>query len=431
MNSGSAKWQSETVDTGLSNEPNPKAAKSKATKRSQKPLQIASSALQQAPPATARQYKKIKKNRKQLTVADGLLTGEEGKERTPSPVRSPQVAQERVILQIPTATIFLRQQMKQPQKSAETDELRLNYREKMLDLITANPPQQTQPLLPEEARKANKRPKLDPVVDSFFDPEVQRKYNVGRVLGKGSYAKVRVAFLKDSQDRFAVKTYQQAQGFNLTTENIKNEINVLKKLNHPQIIKLHEVINSQHHIHLVLQHADGQTLSAYLSAKGKEMLSESECWPIFWQLLDVVGHCHSQRIYHRDLKLSNLIITDSKEVFLIDFGFAVNAKRDGLLHTYCGTLHYLAPEVVSSTPYRGGPADVWSLGVILFRMLAGYYPFKGELISADQKRGAGRDSQFGGPLSLPLQSERRQGHQTDAQQDAFGASDRRRSELTS
>lgn len=285
--------------------------------------------------------------------------------------------------------IFARKLSKKVQKKddlKQSDIEAKNYREKMIDLFTKNNDSEKQnekkPIsINQTSIVAQNKSVSISLQDVFFDQEVLSKYNVRKCIGKGSFAKVRVAFDKKSLMKFAIKTYVAESTLPFYSENIKNEIKILKKIDHPRIVKIFEVITTQHHINLVLEFIEGETLSNFLEKQHGKILSEEFALKVLKQLIEIVNHCHLQRIYHRDLKLSNMIINRNNELFLIDFGFAVQSKKDGLLNSYCGTLHYLAPEIVINKPYFGAFADVWSIGVIFYRLLTGYYPFKGLLIS--------------------------------------------------
>lgn len=116
-----------------------------------------------------------------------------------------------------------------------------------------------------------------------------------------------------------------------------------------------------------------QTLSQFCRKFPNKRLPEPEAYQIFSQVLSAVRYLHRQGICHRDLKMTNLLIDESNTVKLIDFGFADYAN--GVLNSYCGTPAYMAPELMDRREYRGKQVDIWALGVILFKMLTGDYPF--------------------------------------------------------
>jgi serine/threonine protein kinase len=126
-------------------------------------------------------------------------------------------------------------------------------------------------------------------------------------------------------------------------------------------------------IFFVMEMCGPHTLSQYCRSKNSKKLSEQEAYLIFIQLLLAVKYLHSKGIYHRDLKMTNVLIDDKRTIKLIDFGFADN--RDQELTSYCGTPSYMAPEIVEKRGYRGKHVDMWALAVILFKLLTGEYAF--------------------------------------------------------
>ncbi|KAG7010477.1 CBL-interacting serine/threonine-protein kinase 10, partial [Cucurbita argyrosperma subsp. argyrosperma] len=128
-------------------------------------------------------------------------------------------------------------------------------------------------------------------------------------------------------------------------------------------------------IYFVLEYAKGGELFDKV-AKGR--LNEDVAWKYFYQLIHAIDFCHSRGVYHRDIKPENLLLDENENLKVSDFGLSAlveSGHRDGLLHTICGTPAYVAPEVISRKGYDGAKADIWSCGVVLFVLLAGYLPF--------------------------------------------------------
>ncbi|GJM92713.1 hypothetical protein PR202_ga09206 [Eleusine coracana subsp. coracana] len=160
------------------------------------------------------------------------------------------------------------------------------------------------------------------------------------------------------------------------TEQIKREISIMRLVKHPNVLQLFEVMASKSKIYFVLEYAKGGELFNKIAKGGK--LSEDSARRYFHQLISAVDYCHSRGVYHRDLKPENLLLDDNENLKVSDFGLSALAeskRQDGLLHTTCGTPAYVAPEVLSRKGYDGAKADVWSCGVILFVLVAGYLPF--------------------------------------------------------
>jgi len=119
------------------------------------------------------------------------------------------------------------------------------------------------------------------------------------------------------------------------------------------------------------------SLQSYLKSKAAKKLNESEVKLIFKQLVDGVSYLHKNNIAHRDLKLENILIDDNKNIKVIDFGFSLVTPRNKPLNVCCGTPSYMAPELIAKKNYYGHLVDIWALGILLFVLLSGYFPFKG------------------------------------------------------
>ncbi|CAI9108212.1 OLC1v1007766C1 [Oldenlandia corymbosa var. corymbosa] len=203
------------------------------------------------------------------------------------------------------------------------------------------------------------------------------KYEIGRTLGEGNFGKVKYARNLDSGHPFAIKILEKHRIVDLNiTDQIKREIGTLKLLKHPNVVRLHEVLASKSKIYMVLEYVDGGELFERIASKGK--LSEAQGRRIFQQLIDGVSYCHNKGVFHRDLKLENVLVDARGNVKITDFGLSAlpqHLRGDGLLHTTCGSPNYVAPEILSNRGYDGATSDIWSCGVILYVILTGYLPF--------------------------------------------------------
>ncbi|XP_052290926.1 CBL-interacting serine/threonine-protein kinase 1 isoform X3 [Citrus sinensis] len=158
--------------------------------------------------------------------------------------------------------------------------------------------------------------------------------------------------------------------------NIKREIATLKLLKHPNVVRLHEVLASKSKIYMVLEYVTGGELFDKIASKGR--LQEAEGRKLFQQLIDGVSYCHNKGVFHRDLKLENILLDSKGNIKISDFGLSAlpqHFRDDGLLHTTCGSPNYVAPEVLANRGYDGATSDIWSCGVILYVILTGYLPF--------------------------------------------------------
>ncbi|XP_065848597.1 CBL-interacting serine/threonine-protein kinase 24-like [Euphorbia lathyris] len=201
------------------------------------------------------------------------------------------------------------------------------------------------------------------------------KYEVGRTIGEGTFAKVKFASNRETGESVAMKVMAKSTILkHRMVDQIKREISIMKIVRHPNIVRLHEVLASRTKIYIILEFVTGGELFDKIVHQGR--LSENEARRYFQQLIDAVAHCHHKGVYHRDLKPENLLLDSFGKLKVSDFGLsALPQKGVGLLHTTCGTPNYVAPEVLTHQGYDGAAADVWSCGVILYVLMAGYLPF--------------------------------------------------------
>ncbi|KAI8544197.1 hypothetical protein RHMOL_Rhmol08G0277200 [Rhododendron molle] len=205
------------------------------------------------------------------------------------------------------------------------------------------------------------------------------KYEMGRLLGQGTFAKVYHAKNLVTSESVAVKAISKDQvrkeGL---MDQIKREISVMRLVRHPNVVELKEVMATKQRVYFVMEYVRGGELFAKV-AKGR--LNEDLARKYFQQLISAVDFCHSRGVSHRDLKPENLLLDEHENLKVSDFGLSSlpeQLRNDGLLHTQCGTPAYVAPEVLRKKGYDGAKADIWSCGVILYALLAGFLPFQDE-----------------------------------------------------
>ncbi|KAL6626941.1 hypothetical protein ACP70R_030667 [Stipagrostis hirtigluma subsp. patula] len=203
------------------------------------------------------------------------------------------------------------------------------------------------------------------------------RYEVGKLLGQGNFAKVYHARNVRTGDEVAIKVMEKEKIFKSgLTAHIKREIAVLRRVRHPHIVQLFEVMATKLRIYFVMEYVRGGELFARV-AQGR--LREEDARRYFQQLVSAVAFCHARGVYHRDIKPENLLVDDAGDLKVSDFGLSAVAEQmrhDGLFHTFCGTPAYVAPEVLSRRGYDAANADLWSCGVVLFVLMAGYLPFQ-------------------------------------------------------
>lgn len=201
------------------------------------------------------------------------------------------------------------------------------------------------------------------------------KYEVGRTIGEGTFAKVKFAQNTETGESVAMKVIDRSSIIkHKMVDQIKREISIMKLVRHPYVVRLHEVLASRTKIYIILEFITGGELFDKIVHHGR--LSEAEARRYFQQLIDGVDFCHSKGVYHRDLKPENLLLDSQGNLKISDFGLSALPEQGvSLLRTTCGTPNYVAPEVLSHKGYNGALADVWSCGVILYVLIAGYLPF--------------------------------------------------------
>ncbi|RKP14060.1 kinase-like domain-containing protein, partial [Piptocephalis cylindrospora] len=193
-------------------------------------------------------------------------------------------------------------------------------------------------------------------------------YMLGETLGDGTYGKVKVAYHRLIGARVAMKMVDKSHAVNLV-----REVEHWRRLNHPRIARLHELIVTESKIYLAMELASRGELLDWLTREGRAPEALARHW--FRQTLSAVSYLHHRNLVHRDLKLENILLDDQLNVKLVDFGFAREWDSLRMLHTYCGSVAYAAPEMIAGKSYKGPEVDVWSMGVILYTLLCGSLPF--------------------------------------------------------
>lgn len=152
------------------------------------------------------------------------------------------------------------------------------------------------------------------------------------------------------------------------------EVVILKKTRHRNIVRLYEFFETQKHILFVIELCAGGDLLNYVRKRRKLKEDVAKC--IFKQIIMALGYCHSKSILHRDIKLDNILLDSNGEVKICDFGVSKIVKKDEIITEQCGTPAYIAPEILRDRGYTGFAVDIWSAGVVLYAMLFGTVPFK-------------------------------------------------------
>uniref|UniRef100_A0A8C7A667 non-specific serine/threonine protein kinase n=1 Tax=Neovison vison TaxID=452646 RepID=A0A8C7A667_NEOVI len=209
-------------------------------------------------------------------------------------------------------------------------------------------------------------------------------YDIEGTLGKGNFAVVKLGRHRITKTEVAIKIIDKSQLDAVNLEKIYREVQIMKMLDHPHIIKLYQVMETKNMLYLVTEYAKNGEIFDYLANHGR--LNESEARRKFWQILSAVDYCHGRKIVHRDLKAENLLLDSNMNIKLADFGFGNFFKSGELLATWCGSPPYAAPEVFEGQQYEGPQLDIWSMGVVLYVLVCGALPFDGPTLPILRQR---------------------------------------------
>ena len=201
------------------------------------------------------------------------------------------------------------------------------------------------------------------------------EYIILETIGEGTFGKVKLGIHKPTKQEVAIKIYEK-KNF-ISSKNLflfKKEISILKKLNHPNVIKIYNIIEDELNYYIIMEYASKGELFNYIVSKKK--LEENEASSFYCQLIYGIEFIHEHGITHRDLKPENLLIKDNNILTIIDFGLSNEYSKNQLLSTPCGSPSYAAPEMILGNKYNGLSTDIWSSGIILYAMVCGHLPFE-------------------------------------------------------
>lgn len=202
-------------------------------------------------------------------------------------------------------------------------------------------------------------------------------YRIGKVLGEGAFGEVRLCVHRDSGAQRAVKVLRKSHMDEDEKRMLFNEINILKEIDHPNIVKMYEFFEDEKRYYIVTEICKGGELFDEILARGK--FNEKDAAVLIKQVLSCINYCHSAKIVHRDLKPENILLEQNKEfdqIKIIDFGTSLVYDPNKKLDEKLGTPYYIAPEVLGKS--YGSKCDIWSIGVIVYILLSGIPPFNGK-----------------------------------------------------
>ena len=208
------------------------------------------------------------------------------------------------------------------------------------------------------------------------NPVILNDYTLIKDIGEGNFGKVKLAKLKSTKEKFAIKILDKEKLKTQTKSTLFNEIEIISRLDHKNIIHVEKILEDSKNHYIVMEYCEKGELFDYIV--NKERLNPAEASLFFYQLINGVEYIHKQGFAHRDLKPENLLLTKEKILKIIDFGLCHDFDGENFLHTKCGSPSYAAPEILKGFPYDGFKTDIWCCGIILYAMLCGYLPFDGD-----------------------------------------------------
>jgi len=206
------------------------------------------------------------------------------------------------------------------------------------------------------------------------------KYELKKELGRGAFSVVRLGINKKTKDKFAIKIIERNDVGEAFEKNLKMETDILRRVDHPNIIKLEEMIEAENKLYFVMELVTGGELFDRIVEKGS--YSEDDAKVLVRKIVSAISYLHGLNIAHRDLKPENLLvksIEDDTDVKIADFGLSKIIDETKLMQTACGTPGYVAPEVLNAEGYDK-EVDMWSIGVITYILLCGFPPFYSESV---------------------------------------------------
>ncbi|XP_053127522.1 SNF-related serine/threonine-protein kinase-like [Hemicordylus capensis] len=201
-------------------------------------------------------------------------------------------------------------------------------------------------------------------------------YDLERTLGKGHFAVVKLARHVFTGERVAVKVIDKSKLDGGAATQLLQEVRCMKLVQHPNVVRLYEVIDTHSKLYLILELGDGGDMFDHIM-RHEGGLAEGQAKHYFAQIVHAISYCHRLHVVHRDLKPENVVFFQEQGVVkLTDFGFSNCFQPGTMLTTSCGSLAYSAPEILLGDEYEAPAVDVWSLGVILYMLVCGQPPFQ-------------------------------------------------------
>ena len=216
-------------------------------------------------------------------------------------------------------------------------------------------------------------------IGGSFNFDIRKIYKFKEVLGGGHFGCIRLGYKRGENPKryYAIKSIRKKNLTNTDLNDMLNEVEIISKLRHPNIIKFYETYHDEKYFHIVMEYCKGKDLFEKINQYG--FISENIVKKIISKLVHAISYCHSKNLTHRDLKLENILFINNdmeSEIKLIDFGLACKYEPNKKMTTFAGSPYYIAPEVLKGN--YDNKCDIWSIGIITYVMLTGILPFEGE-----------------------------------------------------
>eukprot|EP01135_Chromosphaera_perkinsii_P005831 Nk52_evm20s367 gene=Nk52_evmTU20s367 len=230
-------------------------------------------------------------------------------------------------------------------------------------------------------RQSTERIKLIGHTRIGSEDEISENYDFGEVLGKGAFGVVRKLTHKGTNTPYAMKMMDKSKAGSSAVKQLEREITILKTVKHEYIVSLLEIFETSKKMYIVMECCSGGELMEYVASQPDKRLDEAGARTVIARLSSAIAYLHDKDIVHRDLKLENILLStsdpkDPLNIKVTDFGLSEIKGKDSMMQTMCGTPIYMAPEVIDNMGYSQ-QCDVWSIGIIMYYILSGYFPFTG------------------------------------------------------
>ena len=199
-------------------------------------------------------------------------------------------------------------------------------------------------------------------------------YIIGKTIAHSTTGNLKKCKNKINGMNYCVKIYDENE--KEIKYLIEKEISLMKEICHPNIIKFIKKIKIESTNYIIMEYVNGITLSTFIKNQPNKKLNEITTKRILYQLTSALSYLHKNNICHRDLKLDNILIDDKMNIKLIDLGYSIYSNDNTYLNFFGGNINYLAPEILKKREYNGSAVDVWNIGIILYYLLCGCFPFK-------------------------------------------------------